>query len=112
MWHKVMILGRLGGDPEMKYTAEGTAVTNFSVAANRGGDKPPVWFRASCWEKQAEVVNTYLHKGDSVLIEGSLVSDESGSPRVYKKKDETYGASFEVYVDRIVFAGKAADHED
>lgn len=78
--NKVQIIGNLGKDPEMKYTAQGTAVTTFSVAVTRstkpqGSDQPvenTEWFRVVTWEKLAETCSEYLHKGSKVYIEGRL----------------------------------------
>ena len=59
-YHTIIIVGNLGGDPEMRYTGSGTAVTNFNVATNRvytGSDgnqvKETTWFRVSVWGKQS-----------------------------------------------------------
>jgi len=75
MYQKIIIVGNLGRDPEMRYTPSGQAVTNFSVATNRqytGSDgqlvKETIWFRVSVWGKQAETSNQYLRRG-SVLFE-------------------------------------------
>ena len=90
------VLGRAGRDPEMRYTPAGKAVTNLSVAADVGfGDnKKTVWFRVTFWDKLAEVVNQYVTKGNTVYIEGELVSDENGGPRIWTKQDGTPSASF------------------
>lgn len=76
---KVMMIGNLGADPEMRYTAEGTAVTNFRIAVPRpvGRDKPPVtdWFSVTAWQKLGEICNQYLHKGAKVYVEGRLQED-------------------------------------
>ena len=71
MYQKLVIVGNLGTDPEMRYTAAGQAVTNFSVATNRrytSSDGNQVdettWFRVSVWGKQAETTNQYLKKGN------------------------------------------------
>ena len=79
MLNKVMIIGNLGGDPEMRYTGNGTAVTNFSVASNReyttadGERKQEVqWFRVVTWNRLAEICSQYLTKGRQVYVEGRL----------------------------------------
>lgn len=76
--NKVMLIGRLGADPEMRYTASGTAVTNFRVACTRrrrGGQEGDVreetdWFTVVAWEKLAEITSSYLTKGSKVYVEG------------------------------------------
>src|SRR5690349_14861358 len=77
--NKVMIIGNLGKDPEMKYTANGKAITTFSVAVGRVTRTPDgqnteetEWFRVVAWDKLAETCNQYLHKGSKVYIEGRL----------------------------------------
>ena len=111
---KVVIVGNLGRDPEIKYLASGQAVTNMSVAANRRWtdqstgqlQEEVCWFRVSVWGKQAEAVSQYLSKGRQVLIEGRLRPDpDTGGPRIYARSDGTAGASFEVVADRVQFLG-------
>jgi single-strand DNA-binding protein len=77
--NKVMIIGNLGKDPEMKYTQQGTPITTFTVAVNRSRKSPDgqqieetEWFRVVAWEKLAETCNEYLRKGSKVYIEGRL----------------------------------------
>jgi len=77
--NKVMIVGNLGRDPEMRYMPSGKAVTNFSVAVGRtwndaNGEKKEEteWFNVVVFEKLAEVTNQYLTKGAKVYAEGRL----------------------------------------
>ncbi|MCY4645066.1 MAG: single-stranded DNA-binding protein [Bacteriovoracales bacterium] len=77
--NKVIILGRLGQDPEVKQTASGLAVTNFSVATNeqwtdKQGEKQKrtEWHRVVAWGRQAELCGQYLSKGRQVYVEGRL----------------------------------------
>ena len=114
MYQKIIILGNLGGDPEMRYMPDGTAVTNFSLATNRRWNDrqtgQPVdettWFRVSVWGKRAEVANQYLQKGSRVLVEGRLRPDPAtGGPRTYTRQDGTVGASFELNADNFSFVG-------
>ncbi len=77
--NKVMIIGNLGADPEMRYTADGAAVTNFRIAASRnytGADgerkEETEWFRIVAFRKLAELCNQYLQKGRRVYVEGRL----------------------------------------
>ena len=77
--NKVIVLGRLGQDPEMKYTPSGSAVTNFSVATSeswtdKSGQKQErtEWHRIVVWGRLAEISNQYLAKGRQVYIEGRL----------------------------------------
>jgi single-strand DNA-binding protein len=110
-YQKVVIVGNLGRDPEMRYLPNGNPVTNFNVATNRQytnaeGEKikETTWFRVSAWGRQAETSNQYLKVGSKVLIEGRLNPDKNtGSPRTYQREDGTYGASYELTADRVVF---------
>ena len=112
MFHKIIIVGRLGADPEQKYTADGKAVTTFSVAASNRKDET-TWFRVSAWDKQAETCNQYLHKGSKVLVEGALKADAQGNPRTYERKDGGWSASFEVVASSVRFlSGKDEPAEE
>lgn len=78
--NKVMIIGNLGRDPEMRFTANGSAVTNFSVAVNRNTNvegewrEETEWFRVVAWEKLAERLQAHLTKGRRVYVEGRLAT--------------------------------------
>jgi single-strand DNA-binding protein len=110
-YQKIVIVGNLGRDPEMRYTPSGQGVTNFSVATNRqytasSGEKvkETTWFRVSAWGRQAEICNQYLKSGSKVLIEGRLNPDkETGNPRVFQRNDGSSGASYEIMSERVVF---------
>ncbi|HNW14492.1 MAG TPA: single-stranded DNA-binding protein [Anaerolineaceae bacterium] len=111
MYQKLVIVGRLGRDPEMRYTPTGQAVTSFSVATDRQYSdqsgkpvKETVWFRVSAWGKLAETCNTYLQKGKLVLIEGRLTVDtKTGGPRVWTGQDGQARASYEVTAQTVKF---------
>ncbi len=112
MFHKVILVGNLGRDPEMRYTPSGQAVTNLNVATNRtytdnAGNqvKQTVWFRVSVWGKQAESAHQYLRKGRQVLVEGRLNPDDNGNPRIWNAQDGTPRASFEVTAQTVRFLG-------
>ncbi len=90
--NKVMLTGRLGADPEMRYTPQGSAVTQFNVAAGRTWKSndgtqhdDTEWFRVVAWDKLGEICNQYLTKGTRVYIEGRLQSrkwqDKDGNDR-------------------------------
>jgi len=117
MYHTIIIAGNLGRDPEMRYTPNGQAVTNFSVAVNDNytnsqGEKVErtIWFRISTWGKQAEICNQYLKKGRKVLVEGRLQADQStGGPRVFTRQDGSSGTSFEVSANTVRFLSSRTD---
>jgi single-strand DNA-binding protein len=90
--NRAQLIGRLGKDPEMRYTKQGTAVTSFSVATggkwtDRDGNErdDTEWHRVVAWNKLAEICNQYLSKGKQVYIEGRLQTrkwqDQSGNDR-------------------------------
>lgn len=119
-YQTLIIVGNLGRDPEMRYTPSGQAVTSFSVASSRSynntaGEKvdETTWFRVSAWGKLAETCNQYLHKGSKVLVEGRLVPDKNGGPRIWNRQDGTPSASFEVTANTVRFLssrGEGGEH--
>ena len=79
--NKILIIGNLGSDPEMRYTPNGNPVTSFSMATNRrytaadGESREETeWFRISAWNRTAEICNQYLQRGSKVYVEGRLSS--------------------------------------
>ncbi|MDD4894736.1 MAG: single-stranded DNA-binding protein [Candidatus Omnitrophica bacterium] len=107
-FNKVLLIGNLTKDPELRYTPQGTAVVNLRIAVNRKFRdknqelKEEVCFvTAVVWNKQAETCNQYLHKGSPVLVEGRLQSrsweDASGQKRNV----------LEVRAERVQFLGAA-----
>ncbi len=114
MYQKVVIVGNLGTDPEMRYMPNGTAVTNFNVATNRkwtdkaSGEprEETTWFRVSVWGRQAEAANQYLSKGRQVLVEGRLRPDpQTGGPKLWTGQDGSMRASFELTAEVVRFIG-------
>ena len=83
MVNRVILVGRLGRDPEMRYTPGGIPVCSFSVACDSGyGDsKKTVWFRVSAWRRLAETCNEYLAKGRLAYVEGCYQSHGPTRPR-------------------------------
>jgi len=106
MYHKVIAVGRLGRDPEMRYTPQGHPVCNFSVATDVGwGDnKTTVWFRVTAWRKLAETCNQYLKKGRQVLVEGEL-----SEPKPYQGRDNEWRASLNLTAREVRFLGSRED---
>ncbi len=107
--NKVLLIGNLGKDPELKYTANGTPVCNFSLAVSDYKDKTE-WFNIVCFNKQAETAGQYLEKGKSIFIEGRLQT------RNYEAKDGTKRYVTEVVVNNFTFLGskgeRVADNSD
>jgi single-strand DNA-binding protein len=91
--NKVILIGNLGKDPEVKYTPQGTAVAKFTLATNeRFKDKQgewqdrTEWHNITCWARLAEIAGEYLKKGRSVYIEGSLRTDSWDDKQTGQKK--------------------------
>ncbi len=102
--NKVIIIGRLGQDPERRYTPNGSTVTSFSVATdevwmdkNSQKQTRTEWHRIVVWGKQAETSATYLAKGRTVYVEGSIRS------RTYKDKSGADRTAYEIVAQRVLF---------
>ncbi len=113
MFQQLILIGNLGSDPELRYTADGTPVTSFSVAVNRRWTKEDgshgeetTWFRVSAWRRQAEVAAQYLKKGRQVMVVGRV------SARAYTGTDGQLRASLDVTADNIKFIGGGPRGED
>jgi single-strand DNA-binding protein len=117
VYHRILVVGNLGRDPEMRYTPDGTPVTTFSVASNRrwtSADGSPgeetVWFRVTAWRRLAETCNQYLQKGRQVLIEGRLQPDKAtGGPRIWTGNDGVARSSYEITAQTVKFLGRAGE---
>jgi len=89
------IIGNVGGDPELRYTPDGKAVCNFSLALYAGEDQEgntlTTWVRVSCWKDLAEIANEKVKKGDKIQCEGFLLPVD-----IYQRDDKTtgYGLKF------------------
>ena len=111
MYQKLIIIGRLGRDPEMRYTPSGVPVTSFSVATDRRWtdqngqpQERTVWFRVTAWQRQAEVANQYLTKGQLVMVEGTL-----NEPTPYQSRDGEWRASLDVRALNFKMLGRRDD---
>jgi single-strand DNA-binding protein len=104
--NKVMIIGNLGADPEMRYTANGNAVTTFNVATNeswtdQSGERRErtEWFSVVTWNRLAETCAQYLTKGRSVYVEGRLQT------RSWEGQDGQKRYRTEVVAETVRFLG-------
>ncbi len=105
--NKVLLIGNLTRDPELRYTPSGTAVVNLRMAINRpfrdksGENKQETCFMTVvAWDKQAEVCNQYLHKGSPLFVEGRLQS------RSWDGQDGKKRTVVEVRAERVQFLGR------
>lgn len=95
---KLIIIGNVCADPEMRTTPNGKTVTNFTVAVSRKGDKDKTdFFRCAAWGKTGEVCGQYLGKGKKVCVVGEV------SARAYTDKQGEAKASLEVFVTEVEF---------
>ena len=108
--NKVILLGRLGQDPELKYIPSGAAVTNFSIATDiawkdqEGNQKELTeWHRVVAWRKLAEIAGEYLKKGNQVYIEGRLQT------RKWNDKNEVTHYTTEIVAENLVLLGSKSD---
>ncbi|MGD8406570.1 MAG: single-stranded DNA-binding protein [Anaerolineales bacterium] len=108
--NKVMVIGHLGKDPEMRYTPSGRPVTTFSVAVSRSwntadGERrsETEWFNIVSWGNLAEICKQYLHKGQQVYIEGRLQT------RYWEDKEGQKHTSVEVVANEMLMLGDRRD---
>lgn len=134
MFQRLTLIGNVGQDPTMRYTPDGTPVTDFSLGTKQtiskrlpnGGERPcpsgwkesyngknwevTAWLRVTCWRGLAETVNSYVHKGSQVYVEGVLkgvASDGTLRPRIWTSQDGSPRCDFEVTAENVKFLGKA-----
>src|SRR5258708_3187875 len=105
-YEKLILVGNLGQDPELRFLEDGTAVTNLSVAVNkkRNDQRITTWYRVSVWQNSAETACKLLKKGSKVLVEGSNLRVNQ-----YTTKDNKPAVSLERKGDRVVFLDSAED---
>ena len=108
--NKVILVGRLGRDPETRYTGGGQAVANFSVATDetykdKNGErqKRTEWHKIVVWGKQAEIAQQYLKKGSLIFIEGRIQSRE------WQDKEGQKRTSFEIVATNFRMLGGRGD---
>ena len=109
--NKVMVIGHLGRDPEMRYTPSGRPVTTFTVAVSRSwntadGERrsETEWFNIVAWGNLAEICKQYLHKGQQVYIEGRLQT------RRWEDKEGQKHTNVEVVANEMMMLGDRRDN--
>ena len=110
--NKVILIGRLGKDPEVKYTPSGTPVAKFSLATDevykdRSGEqqKRTEWHNIVAWSKLAEICGEYLTKGKQIYIEGSIRS------RQWEDQNKNKRTSYDIVAREMKMLGSKADSE-
>ncbi len=108
--NKVILVGNLGKDPELRYTPSGAAVVNFSIATtenykDRDGNRQAntEWHNIVAWRQLAEICGKYLHKGKQVYIEGKLQT------RKWQDRDGNDKYTTEIVADQMQMLGRAGD---
>ena len=111
--NKIMVIGNLGRDPEMRYTPAGQAVTSFSIASNRkyktaSGEQreETEWFNVNAWGKMGELCNQYLTKGQQVYVEGRLQS------RTWETQDGERRFGNSINLTDVQFLGRPQDNQE
>jgi single-strand DNA-binding protein len=101
--NKIMLIGNLGRDPEMRFTPSGKPVTDFSLAVSRSRRTPEgeftdetEWFRIVCWDRLAEIADQYLTKGTKVYVDGRVTI------RRYTGNDGTERTSVDVIANEMI----------
>jgi single-strand DNA-binding protein len=110
--NKIIVIGNLGRDPEMRYTASGQAVTSFSVASSRryrtadGEQREETeWFNVSAFGRLSEICNQYLTRGQQVYIEGRLRG------RSYTDRNGEQRLSLDITLSEMQMLGRRGDNE-
>lgn len=113
MYQQTTIIGNVGKDPELRFTPQGVAVCDFTVAVNKkyttqGGDarEETTWFRVTCWRQLAETVAKYVRKGRQIFIVGEI------SASAYADKTGQPAATLEITAQTVKFLGQREDSED
>lgn len=108
---KISIIGNVGRDPELRMTAGGRPVCDFSVAVNRvsgsGGERSEQtdWYRVSCWGKQAETAQQIVQKGQQIYVDGRF------SPREWTTKEGEKRTSLDISCNDFQLLGSRRDRE-
>ncbi len=105
MFQQLILVGNLGGDPEMRYTSTGVPVTNFNLAVSKRRttgegevQEKTIWVRVSAWRRQAEVASQYLTKGAKIMVIGEI---EQARP--WTDRDGNLQATIEVTANQFRF---------
>ena len=106
VYNKVIMMGRIVNDPELKTTPQGVSVCSFRIAVDRrfqtkGEEKKSDFFNVVAWRQQAEFVSRYFGKGRMIMVDGEL------NTRQYTDKNGNPATWYEIVADRISFTGEA-----
>lgn len=114
MYQQVILVGRLGDDPELRYTADNVPVCTFRLAVSKQWTTPEgepsqqtTWFRISAWRRQAEVAADYLRQGRQVLVVGELKA-----PHIFLDRRGEPSATLDVTAHSLKFLGSDSEREE
>lgn len=102
---QVVICGRLTADPELKTTADGTMVTQFSVAVNKPGKNKASFFNVTAWRSTAKFITQYFHIGSSILIGGTL------EQHTWTDKNDNNRSTVEIIAEKVDFVDSKGKSE-
>lgn len=109
MLNKIIIMGRLTRDPELRYTTQNTPVCTFTVAVDRdyvsNGEKQTDYIECVAWRQGGEFVSKYFAKGSLIVVDGRLES------RKWQDRDGNKRTSWEINADRCYFGGSKKDSD-
>lgn len=114
MYQQITIIGNVGRDPDLRFTPQGIAVCDFSVAVNKrvGGQNnteprdETTWFRVTCWRQLAETVAKYVKKGRQIMVVGEV------SASAYTDKNQQAAATLEITAQTVKFLGGRDENEE
>jgi len=110
MYNRIILVGRLVADPELRQTPNGTNVTSFAIAVDRAfssrdGERQTDFIDVVAWRQTAEFICRYFNKGKVILVEGSLQT------RTYTDKNDQKRKAWEVVADNARFVGSKSESE-
>jgi len=111
----IELLGRVGVEPELRYTGNGTAVTRLRLATDRptrNGDSETDWHTVICWAKLGEAVNSYVNKGDRVYVSGRITYRSYEDREGQKRQQTEVHAQDVVFLDSSPGAADSGDDEE
>ena len=99
--HQIMLMGRLGSDPETRFTSGGLKVTSFrmAVSVRKGGNEETMWWRVTVWGERFDKMMTYLKKGSAVIASGTMQI-----PDTYEARDGSTRVSLEMTAETLNFS--------
>ena len=110
--NKIIVTGNLKADPRESIMPSGTVASNFDIASDRTWTDPngnqqkhTTWYRVEVLSGQARPCNQYLSKGRQVLVEGHLVTDDRGNPRIWTDREGNPRATFVIRAHNVEFLG-------